>query len=197
MSCKAVTRGIEGASRISSVLGLNVSPSTAIILPRSEPPEAAATFRARARLRNIVSCNHRFHDAQGDIVVLSGLKQGARVLGKARPTKAGRWMQKLRSDASRHFLDVGTDFFCEVGDLLLNHAGGVASPCLKDRAQVDLTNPEKSLLATIRSPFPREADRTFRYAPLSSGLDIIRKSLGRHEIATIQSTEIHTQGTWI
>src|SRR3954462_1477977 len=58
------------------------------------------------------------------------------------------------------------------------------------KAQVDLTNPEKSLAATIPSPFPREADRTFRYAPLSNGLDIVRKSLGRHEIATIQSTEI-------
>jgi hypothetical protein len=57
-------------------------------------------------------------------------------------------------------------------------------------AQVELTNPEKSLTATIRSPFPREADRTFRYAPLSSGLDIVRKSLGRHEIATIQATGI-------
>ena len=61
------------------------------------------------------------------------------------------------------------------------------------KAQVELTNPEKSLVATIRSPFPREADRTFRYAPLSSGLDIVRKSLGRHEIATIQSTEIDKQ----
>src|SRR6516165_8974390 len=58
------------------------------------------------------------------------------------------------------------------------------------KAQVELTNPEKSLVATIRSPFPREPDRTFRYAPLSSGLDIIRKSLGRHEIATIQAMEI-------
>jgi hypothetical protein len=79
------------------------------------------------------------------------------------------------------------------------------------RAQVELTNPEKSLVATIRSPFPREADRTFRYAPLSSGLDIIRKSLGRHEIATIQATGIdkeagilrlttvlaHSSGEWI
>src|SRR5438874_2694542 len=62
------------------------------------------------------------------------------------------------------------------------------------KAQVELTNPEKSLIATIRSPFPREADRTFRYAPLSSGLDIVRKSLGRHEIATIQSTEIDQEG---
>jgi ERF superfamily len=58
------------------------------------------------------------------------------------------------------------------------------------KAQVELTNPEKSLVATIRSPFPREGDRSFRYAPLSSGLDIVRKSLGRHEIATIQSTDI-------
>jgi hypothetical protein len=61
------------------------------------------------------------------------------------------------------------------------------------KAQVELTNPEKSLVATIRSPFPREPDRTFRYAPLSSGLDMIRKILGRHEIATIQATEIDTQ----
>ena len=79
------------------------------------------------------------------------------------------------------------------------------------KAQIELTNPEKSLVATIRSPFPREADRTFRYAPLSSGLDIVRKSLGRHEIATIQSTEIdkeagllrlttilaHSSGEWV
>src|SRR5258707_304759 len=52
------------------------------------------------------------------------------------------------------------------------------------KAQVELTNPEKSLVATIRPPFPREGDRTFRYAPLSSGLDIVRKGLGRYEIAT-------------
>src|SRR5260370_1812043 len=62
------------------------------------------------------------------------------------------------------------------------------------KAQVQLTNPEKWLVATIRSACPREADRTFRYAPLSSGLDIVRKSLGRHEIATIQSTEIDKEG---
>jgi hypothetical protein len=79
------------------------------------------------------------------------------------------------------------------------------------KAQVELTNPEKSLVATIRSPFPREGDRTFRYAPLSSGLDIVRKGLGRYEIATIQTTAIdqdagllrlttvlaHSSGEWI
>ena len=90
-------------------------------------------------------------------------------------------------------------------DTIGNISGALA------KAQVELTNPEKSLVATIRSPFPREADRTFRYAPLSSGLDIVRKSLGRHEIATIQSTGIdkeagllrlttilaHSSGEWI
>jgi hypothetical protein len=53
-----------------------------------------------------------------------------------------------------------------------------------------LTNPEKSLVATIRSTFPREGDRTFRYASLSSGLDIVRKALGKHEIAIVQTTGI-------
>src|SRR6188768_2895950 len=61
------------------------------------------------------------------------------------------------------------------------------------RAQAEITNPEKSLTATIRSPFPREEDRTFRYASLSSGLDIVRKSLGRQEIATVQTTAIDTE----
>ena len=70
-------------------------------------------------------------------------------------------------------------------DTIGNISGALA------KAQAELTNPEKSLVAIIRSPFPGEADRTFRYAPLSSGLDIVRKSLGRHEIATIQSTEIN------
>jgi hypothetical protein len=78
------------------------------------------------------------------------------------------------------------------------------------KAQSQLSNPEKSLIATIRSPFPREPDRTFRYASLASGLDIVRKSLGEHEIATIQSTSIdqtgqiclttllaHASGEWI
>src|SRR6202521_2365391 len=69
--------------------------------------------------------------------------------------------------------------------------GAIAAALAK--AQAEMANPEKSLLGTIRSPFPREGDRTFRYAPLSSGLDIVRKSLGRHEIATIQTTAVDTE----
>jgi ERF superfamily len=87
--------------------------------------------------------------------------------------------------------------------------GAIAAALAK--AQGELSNPEKLLTATIRSPFPREGDRTFRYASLASGLDIVRKSLGQHEIATIQTTTIdqdsgqirlttllaHASGEWI
>lgn len=66
--------------------------------------------------------------------------------------------------------------------------GAIAAALVK--AQADLANPEKSLTATIHSPFPRESDRTFRYASLASGLDLVRKMLGRQEIATIQTTAI-------
>ena len=58
------------------------------------------------------------------------------------------------------------------------------------KAQAELVNPEKSLVATIRSDGPRGTEQTFRYAPLSSGLDIVRKTLGQHEIATVQTTAI-------
>src|SRR5512146_961406 len=87
--------------------------------------------------------------------------------------------------------------------------GAIAAALAK--AQAELTNPEKSLIATISSPFPREGDRTFRYASLASGLEIVRKALGQHEIATVQTTEIdqangqirlntllaHASGEWI
>src|SRR5256885_10642891 len=86
--------------------------------------------------------------------------------------------------------------------------GAIAGALAK--AQIELANPEKSLTATIRSSFP-EADRSFRYASLSTGLDLVRKSLGRHEIATVQTTSIddaaglirltttlaHSSGEWV
>jgi hypothetical protein len=69
--------------------------------------------------------------------------------------------------------------------------GAIAAALAK--AQAEITNPEKSLTATIRSPFSRQGDQTFRYAPLSTGLDIVRKALGRHEIATVQTTAIDNE----
>jgi ERF superfamily len=79
------------------------------------------------------------------------------------------------------------------------------------KAQAELVNPEKSLTATIRSGRPGDGERCFRYAPLASGLDIVRKTLGQHEIATVQTTAIdkeigvvnlttmlaHASGEWI
>ena len=58
------------------------------------------------------------------------------------------------------------------------------------KAQAELVNPEKSLTATIRTGRQGEAEQSFRYAPLASGLEIVRKALGQHEIATVQTTEI-------
>src|SRR6516225_5458782 len=60
------------------------------------------------------------------------------------------------------------------------------------KAQMELTNPEKSLIGAIGPPF-RDDQRTFRYAPLSSGLDIVRRSLGRHKIATVQTTALNRE----
>jgi ERF superfamily len=66
--------------------------------------------------------------------------------------------------------------------------GAIAAALAK--AQLKLSNPEKSLVGIIEASSPRNPGRAFRYAPLSSGLDIVRKSLGRHEIAIVQSTAI-------
>ena len=79
------------------------------------------------------------------------------------------------------------------------------------KAQLELVNPEKSLAATIRPDGGSGAEQTFRYAPLSSGLEIVRKTLGQHEIATVQTTAVdqaagiinlttvlaHSSGEWI
>ena len=79
------------------------------------------------------------------------------------------------------------------------------------KAQIELTNPEKSLIGTIEPQRGEGGARHFRYAPLSSGLEIVRKTLGQHEIATVQTTAIdqaagivnlttvlaHSSGEWI
>jgi ERF superfamily len=79
------------------------------------------------------------------------------------------------------------------------------------KAQAQLVNPEKSLVAIIRSDEVAGSEQLFRYAPLSSGLDIVRKTLSQYEIATVQTTSIdetagivrlntvlaHASGEWI
>jgi hypothetical protein len=85
------------------------------------------------------------------------------------------------------------------------------------KAQIELANPEKSLTGTIEPERGQRAQggqgsaRQFRYAPLSSGLEIVRKTLGQYEIATVQTTTVdqatgmvnlttllaHSSGEWI
>jgi len=79
------------------------------------------------------------------------------------------------------------------------------------KAQIELTNPEKSLIGMIEPQRGEGGARQFRYAPLSSGLEIVRKTFGQHEIATMQTTAIdqaagvvnlttvvaHSSGEWI
>ena len=87
--------------------------------------------------------------------------------------------------------------------------GGLAAALAK--AQIELVNPEKSMVATIRADSTGRGEQIFRYAPLSSGLDIVRKTLGKHEIAAVQATAIdreagivrvttrlcHSSGEWV
>jgi hypothetical protein len=79
------------------------------------------------------------------------------------------------------------------------------------KAQIELSNPEKSLIGSIEGKAPNAPERLFRYASLASGLEIVRKTLGQHEIATVQTTAIdqasgivnlttvlaHASGEWI
>src|SRR5689334_4991482 len=82
--------------------------------------------------------------------------------------------------------------------------GAIAGALAK--AQAELINPNKNGTATIAGP---GGERTFRYASLASGLDVVRKCLGAHEIAVMQTTSIehgqiilttllvHASGEWV
>ena len=78
------------------------------------------------------------------------------------------------------------------------------------KAQTELSNPEKAMVGTVYNA-RTDSQQSFRYASLSSGLDIIRKVLGAQQIAVAQTTDIdrangtvnlttllvHTSGEWI
>lgn len=80
------------------------------------------------------------------------------------------------------------------------------------KAQTVLVNPEKTMTATVHDDRRGEGvERSFRYATLASGLDLVRKALGQHEIAVVQTTTMdeptrtvrlntvlaHSSGEWI
>src|SRR5664279_4870660 len=50
------------------------------------------------------------------------------------------------------------------------------------KAQTELSNPEKAMVGTVYNN-RTDSPQSFRYASLSSGLDIVRKALGGQQIA--------------
>src|SRR3979409_800912 len=78
------------------------------------------------------------------------------------------------------------------------------------KAQTELSNPEKAMVGTVYN-VRSDSPQSFRYASLSSGLDIVRKALGSQQTAIPQTTNIdrpsgavnlttvlmHTSGEWI
>src|SRR5215207_8418905 len=83
--------------------------------------------------------------------------------------------------------------------------------CALAKAQIELINPPKSLTAHLDGDGNGSPGPSYRYAPLSAGLDIVRKTLGKHEIAVLQTTDLdrdsglvvltttlaHGSGEWI
>jgi hypothetical protein len=83
--------------------------------------------------------------------------------------------------------------------------------CALAKAQIELVNPPKSLTAHLEGNGAGSPGQSYLYAPLSAGLDIVRKTLGKHEIAVLQTTDMdrdsglvvltttlaHGSGEWI
>ena len=58
------------------------------------------------------------------------------------------------------------------------------------KAQIELVNPVKTLTGVIDRWGTGNEGQSYRYAPLSAGLDIVRQTLCKHELAVIQTTEV-------
>jgi len=73
--------------------------------------------------------------------------------------------------------------------------GQLASALAK--AQTELVNPAKTLTAVIYDRGSEQDGRSYRYAPLSAGLEIVRKILGKHELALIQTTHVDRESALV
>jgi hypothetical protein len=106
----------------------------------------------------------------------------------------------------------GISFDLLKAEMAMQSSSSIGAPAAAlAKAQVELVNPEKSMMATIPADDEGSAEQTFHYAPLSSGLEILRKILGQHEIAIVQATAIdqaagvvklttalcHSSGEWV
>src|SRR3954464_1665941 len=65
------------------------------------------------------------------------------------------------------------------------------------KAQTELVNPPKSLTAVLERDRTGRGGQSYRYAPLSAGLDIVRKTLGKHELAVLQTTHVDRESATV
>src|SRR6478609_4416012 len=65
------------------------------------------------------------------------------------------------------------------------------------KAQTELVNPPKSLTAVLERDRTGRGGQAYRYAPLSAGLDIVRKTLGKHELAVLQTTHVDRESATV
>ena len=171
------------------------------------PPDAGQVLGRRFLPRAL---QHHRLEWQG----LAGFSAVSAMQGVRACSWGGSYLLPLfRSQKARAALAVWKDDYNDVRDTMrsaTSRRANLSTAVLADRNGAR-RSAMRGLTATIRSPFPREADRTFQYASLASGLEIVRKSLGQHEIATIQTTSIdqasgqlqlttllaHASGEWI
>jgi hypothetical protein len=65
------------------------------------------------------------------------------------------------------------------------------------RRKAELVNPAKTLTGRIDAWGTGREGQTYRYAPLSAGLDIVRKTLCRHELAVLQTTHVDRESALV
>ena len=65
------------------------------------------------------------------------------------------------------------------------------------KAQAELVNPAKTLTGIIDRWGTGNEGQSYRYAPLSAGLEIVRKTLCKHELAVIQTTHVDEGGAMV
>ena len=65
------------------------------------------------------------------------------------------------------------------------------------KAQMELVNPVKCLTAVIDRWGTGNEGQSYRYAPLSAGLEIVRKTLCKHELAVIQTTQLDADSAMV
>ena len=122
-----------GASRMSSVPGLNASPHTAIVLPRDGAAEVArrSCRRARAFWRSLTRWTAS-RISSGAAALARGGHRRLDVLGEAGAAVADAGEEELRPDArvhahaAAHHLHVGADALAQVGHVV--HEARCASP---------------------------------------------------------------------